>query len=115
NFEKYDGIVLADILHYLQPAQQTKVIEKCIDNLNPGGIIIIREGNKDLGERHKGTKLTEFFSTRLFSFNKTTTHGLSYLSGQTIRDITTAKKMECIEMDNTKFTSNVFFLIKHSQ
>ena len=35
------------------------------------GIIIIREGDKDLAERHKGTKLTEFFSTRIIGFNKT--------------------------------------------
>jgi 1-acyl-sn-glycerol-3-phosphate acyltransferase len=45
NFEKYDGIILSDVLHYLQPVEQTSVIEKCIASLNSGGKIIIREGN----------------------------------------------------------------------
>ena len=29
-FEEYDGIIMADMLHYLQPVQQREVIEKCI-------------------------------------------------------------------------------------
>jgi len=115
HFEKYDGIILSDVLHYLQPSQQTAVIEKCIASLNPGGKIIIREGNRDMKERHRGTKLTEFFSTKLFGFNKMMPHGLSFISGTTIRKIVTEKNMECIEMDNTKYTSNMIFVVKHAQ
>ncbi|MEI9910596.1 MAG: 1-acyl-sn-glycerol-3-phosphate acyltransferase [Bacteroidota bacterium] len=44
SFEKYDTIILADILHYLQPDQQLQVIEKCIGQLNPGGIVCYQGG-----------------------------------------------------------------------
>ena len=114
SFDRYDGIILSDVLHYLQPKQQQTVIEKCIDHLNPGGTIVIREGDKELGEKHAGTRLTEYFSTKMFGFNKTTKHGLSFLSGETISKIAGEKKMHCKKIDNTKYTSNVIFVIKHA-
>jgi 1-acyl-sn-glycerol-3-phosphate acyltransferase len=114
-FEKYDAIILADMLHYLQPEQQKMTIEKCIDHLNPGGIVIIRDGNKDAARKHKGTELTEFFSTRLLSFNKTADNGLSFLSANSIREIAMAKNMGCMEIDNSKFTSNMVFVLKKKQ
>lgn len=114
-FEQYDAIVLADILHYLQPEQQRLVIEKCIRNLNKEGIIIIRDGNSDLQERHKGTKLTEFFSTRFIGFNKTTASGLSFMSGKMINQIAKENNMDCKEIDETKYTSNIIFIIKQQE
>jgi 2-polyprenyl-3-methyl-5-hydroxy-6-metoxy-1,4-benzoquinol methylase len=113
-FENYDCIILADILHYLQSDQQEQVIEKCIQSLNPGGSIVIRDGNADLKTRHRGTKLTEFFSTRLIGFNKTSGKGLSFLSGKMIRALATKHLMELEEIDTTKFTSNIVFVIKRS-
>nr|AUN35625.1 1-acyl-sn-glycerol-3-phosphate acyltransferase [uncultured bacterium] len=113
--DNYDAIVMADILHYLQPEQQKLVIEKCIRHLNPNGIIVIRDGDKDLEERHKGTKMTEFFSTKFFKFNKTTEQGLSFLSGKFISQVAADQKMECNKIDNTKHTSNIIFVIKHRE
>lgn len=114
-FEQYDAIILSDILHYLQPDQQKLVIEKCFRHLNYGGVILIRDGNKDLKERHKGTKLTEFFSTKFFGFNKTAGAGLSFLSAGSIKDLSTWHNMYCKEIDQTKYTSNIIFVIKHAQ
>ncbi|MEO7523422.1 MAG: methyltransferase domain-containing protein, partial [Ferruginibacter sp.] len=110
----YDAIIMADVLHYLQPKEQREVIEKCIRHLNPGGRIIIRDGNKDLQERHKGTKLTEFFSTKLLGFNKTRGHGLSFLSGKLVNEIVKNNNMHCDEIDDTKYTSNIVFVIKRN-
>ncbi len=115
SFEQYNGIVIADVLHYLQPEQQRVVIEKCIRHLQPGGTFIIRDGNKDLADRHKGTRITEYFSTRLLGFNKTTSNGLSFLSASLIREITGRYNMECTEIDNTRYTSNMMFVIRHAQ
>ena len=112
-FEKYDGIVVADMLHYLTPEQQKQMIGKCMESLNEGGYLIIRDGDKDLEEKHKGTKLTEFFSTKLFGFNKTTGSGLSFLSGSMISDMAAAYNMECRKIDETKYTSNVIFVIQN--
>ena len=114
-FDNYDAIVMADILHYLQPDQQRQVIEKCIRHLEPGGTIIIRDGNSDLKERHKGTRLTEFFSTKFSGFNKTNEHGLSFLSGRMIHEIAKEHNMACNEIDATKYTSNIVFVIKHRE
>ncbi|MBC7904254.1 MAG: class I SAM-dependent methyltransferase, partial [Gemmatimonadaceae bacterium] len=112
DFETYDCIIMSDVLHYLQEDEQKKVVEKCIDSLHTGGILIIRDGNKDLEKRHKGTKLTELFSTRIFAFNKTSGKGLNFISASLIKGIASEKNVECVEMDNTKFTSNVVFIIK---
>lgn len=113
SFGRYDGIVIADMLHYLQDDQQKLVINKCIQNLSKGGTLVIRDGDKDRAEKHKGTKLTELFSTRLFGFNKTTDAGLSFLSASTIHEIAKANNMLCREIDETKYTSNIVFVITH--
>ncbi len=100
------------MLHYLEPEDQKAVIEKCIRHLNPGGTLIIRDGNKDLVEKHKGTRITEFFSTKLMAFNKTSGKGLSFLSGSLIREIAMSHQLECVEIDQTRYTSNMLFIIK---
>lgn len=114
SFEKYDAIILADILHYLQPDQQKQVIEKCIGQLNPDGIVIIRDGDTDAATKHKRTKLTEFFSTRVFKFNKTEKGGLSFLSGRSIRETAAMQKMECRKICDSKITSNTIFVLTKS-
>jgi 1-acyl-sn-glycerol-3-phosphate acyltransferase len=112
--EPSDGIILADVLHYLQPDQQVKLLEACMDRLNPGGVLLVRDGDRDLEERHKGTKRTEFFSTRFFSFNKTVHPALYYLSGQAIRDLASRKNMVCRSIDPSRYTSNIIFVITHA-
>jgi 1-acyl-sn-glycerol-3-phosphate acyltransferase len=111
-FEQYDAIIVADMLHYLPPAQQKLVIEKCISNLNPGGLLIIRDGDADKKAMHKKTKLTEFFSTRVLNFNKTKETGLSFLSGAMIRKLAAEKNMSCSEMPDSKHTSNTIFILE---
>lgn len=110
-FEKYDGIIIADVLHYLQPEQQKATIIKCFQSLNPGGTLIIRDGNAEMQQRHKGTKLTEFFSTKVFSFNKTSNEGLSFLSAGMIHDLAAEFNMAVRVLDESRLTSNVVFVI----
>ncbi len=71
NFEPADVFLFSDVLHYIPKEDQEKVISNCIRNLNSGGMIIIRDANTKLKERHKGTQFTELFSTKIFGFNKT--------------------------------------------
>jgi len=56
----HDGILLGDVLHYLLPEKQKALLQTCMENLKPGGVLLIREGNADLDARHKRTRLTEF-------------------------------------------------------
>ena len=100
------------MLHYLQPEEQKQLVEKCISNLNPGGMVVIRDGDKDKEEHHKRTKLTEFFSTRVLNFNKTKETGLSFLSGKMIRSIAAERKMSYKEMADSRLTSNTIFILK---
>ena len=111
-FEEYDVVILADMLHYLQPGEQRVIVEKCIDNLKAGGAVIIREGDKDVEGRHKRTRLTEWLSTKILNFNKTKETGLSFLSGKMIRDIAAEKGMTCREIADSKLTSNTIFILK---
>jgi 1-acyl-sn-glycerol-3-phosphate acyltransferase len=112
SFGEYEGIVISDVLHYLPPAEQMQVIEKCIQSLRPGGVLLIRDGDTEKGNKHKTTRLTEFLSTRVFNFNKTREHRMSYLSGSTIEAIARDHDLTLTEIDNTKFTSNIIFVLK---
>ncbi len=111
NFEKYDGIIMADMLHYLPEEEQHSVLQKAIHSLLPGGILVIRDGDSEK-EKHGGTKLTEFFSTKVFAFNKTAATGLSFLTGSMVRKVAADNNMDCREIDETKYTSNVIFVLR---
>ncbi|MFV0605303.1 MAG: 1-acyl-sn-glycerol-3-phosphate acyltransferase [Niabella sp.] len=110
-YKKYNGITIMDVLHYLQPQMQIVVIEKAINALLPGGVLIIRDGDADLAGKHKGTQLTELFSTKIFSFNKTVNQ-LSFLSGKTIETLAKKHGMLLERIDNTKYTSNVVWVLR---
>lgn len=110
DLQQYDTIIIADVLHYMEPAQQREVIRKSIDALLPGGRLIIREGNADLKDRHQGTQLTEFFSVKLLKFNKSV-NDLHFISGETVKALAFDRECTLEVIDDTKFTSNVIFVI----
>ncbi|WP_298711372.1 trifunctional MMPL family transporter/lysophospholipid acyltransferase/class I SAM-dependent methyltransferase [Chitinophaga sp.] len=109
-----DAFVLLDVLHYLQPEQQASLVRRCMDKLRPGGVIIIRDGDADLKQKHRGTKLTELFSTKLLGFNKTAAHPLSFFSSATLRQTVESHGGTVERIDQTKFTSNVVFIIRNA-
>ncbi len=105
-----DVFIINDVLHYLPEKMQIEVIEKCITLLNPQGIIIIRDADKDLEKRHWGTKVTEFFSTNI-GFNQTK-FDLEFVSGSLIQSIAKKHNLNIDVIDNTKRTSNLIYVIK---
>ena len=111
DFGEQDAFIISDVLHYLQPEEQEALIKKCITNLADDGILIIREGDADLKDRQKGTALTEFFSTKALKFNKTE-RPLSFVSSSRIREIVAASGASVEQIDNTRYTSNIIFVIK---
>jgi predicted RND superfamily exporter protein/2-polyprenyl-3-methyl-5-hydroxy-6-metoxy-1,4-benzoquinol methylase len=112
NYEKSDVFVISDVLHYLQEESQAVLICKCLDNLNEAGTLIIRDGNTELEERHKGTKLTEFFSTKVVGFNKVTIDKLCFTSKEKILSIVSGYPVTVEILDTTQFTSNIIFIIR---
>ena len=114
NFEPADVFLLSDVLHYIPKEDQEKVISNCIKNLNDNGMIIIRDANTKLKERHKGTRFTEIFSTKIFGFNKTMSESkeLFFVSSDDIFEMFKKHNMEVDIVDQTKLTSNVVYIIK---
>ena len=106
-----DIFIFSDVLHYLPLARQEILLERCIQQLNPGGKIIIRDADRDMSRRHRGTRYTEFFSTRS-GFNKSDRNMLYYLSGETIRETALKHELKLEVIDNTRFTSNILFVLK---
>jgi uncharacterized protein len=109
-YGRADVFLISDVLHYLTPEEQQQVLTKMANHLNEGGRIIIRDGDRAKEERHKGTKLTEFFSTGI-GFNKTR-NKLNYISGAMIEAYAEQHNFEMEIIDNTKRTSNLVFVLK---
>ncbi|OJV54710.1 MAG: hypothetical protein BGO31_06995 [Bacteroidetes bacterium 43-16] len=107
------GIIVSDVLHYLTPAAQLAVLEKCYTALEPGGVLIIRDGIKELAERHKGTELSEQFSTHIMGFNKTKNE-LHFIYKKDIETWAAKYDMQIKIIDNTKNTSNIMMLLYKS-
>ena len=91
-------------------ADQEQVIIKCIENLNSGGIILLRDADSSLKGRHWGTRYTEFISTNI-GFNKTK-NKLEFVSSNFIFDVLKKYNLNYEKIDNTKLTSNITYIIK---
>ena len=68
--ENADAIIIADTLHYLSEEAQLQTLKNCDSGLNPGGLLLIRDGLSDLGNSHEWTKNSEKWSTKIMKFNK---------------------------------------------
>jgi uncharacterized protein len=109
-----DGFLLGDVLHYLPYDRQEALLETCIRNLRPGGVILVRDGNADQSERHQRTKFTELFSTKIFRFNKTIddSGNLFFTSGQKLQYIAEQHGLTFEIIDRKRVTSNNFFVLR---
>ncbi|MFT4155353.1 1-acyl-sn-glycerol-3-phosphate acyltransferase [Parafilimonas sp.] len=112
SFEKYDAIIMSDVLHYLDAPAQKKLIENCCNSLNDDGMLLIRDANTDIKSRHFYTRLSEFFSTKFIGFNKTLGNSLSFFSGQLVKEVAALNNMSCVAAESSKYTSNVMYVLK---
>jgi len=108
---KSRAFILADVLHYFPEEEQEKLIVRCIENLEDGGILIIRDADRQMGRKHFGTRLSEFFSTRI-GFNKTeeSRNRLYFTSRAKISGILARYDMLVEVIDETKMTSNIVYI-----
>ena len=106
-----DVFILSDVLHYLPEEKQEQLLVTCMQHLNPSGVILIRDADKDLKKRHLGTRYTEFFSTH-FGFNKAIHKKLFFFSGKKIIEVANRHGMQVEIIDNTRLTSNLFYILK---
>jgi predicted exporter/2-polyprenyl-3-methyl-5-hydroxy-6-metoxy-1,4-benzoquinol methylase len=111
-YENTDAFVISDVLHYLKEADQQRLIHTCVDKLNQGGVLILRDGNSAMKQRHQGTRLTEFFSTKVLGFNKVNLEKLCFTSEEKIFEMLKEKPVTIEVLDQTRFTSNIIFIIR---
>jgi len=108
---KSRAFILADVLHYFSEEKQEKLIVTCIENLEEGGVLIIRDADRQMGRKHFGTRLSEFFSTRT-GFNQTLKgrNELYFTSKSKISEILSSYDLQVKVIDETKMTSNIVFI-----
>ena len=66
-----EAFILNDVIHYMAPEAQERLLIRCAAKLTEEGYIIVREGDCSDGKRHRMTEETERWSTRILGFNKT--------------------------------------------
>jgi len=106
-----DAVMILDVLHYLSVENQHALIRSSFQGLKSGGILIIRDGDSSQESKHNGTKLTEFFSTKLLKFNKQTEQDLCFTSSKTIIDTLSDFNVEVKVVDTTVYTSNIVYYV----
>jgi 2-polyprenyl-3-methyl-5-hydroxy-6-metoxy-1,4-benzoquinol methylase len=108
------AFILADVLHYFPEDEQEKLLGKCIGKLEEGGVIIIRDADRQMEQKHFGTRLSEFFSTRI-GFNQTRGEDkkLYFTSREKLLKILEKHGMEVEIVDETKMTSNLIFIARN--
>lgn len=112
---KSDVFIISDTLHYMPENEQIRLIERCIENLNPKGRLIIRDADSNLEKRTRVTKFTEFLSTRLFKFNEMKFKKLNYTNSLLIRKIADKHELKAERYDFSKNTSNIIYILKASE
>jgi len=114
SFGNKDAILLSDVLHYLPQKSQEELLSRCIEKLNPGGMILVRDADSKLEKRHKRTELTEFFSTRIIGFNKTAdaSRELYFTSLENITRIIDSHGVKMEVIHEAKYTSNLLLIIR---
>jgi len=111
-YEMADVFIIMDTLHYLPQDEQEFVITQAVKHLNPNGKIIIRDADTDLNKKHKGTKFSEWQSTKVFGFNKTKNDSkkLYFSSAKKTQTLLESLGLQVYIVDNTKLNSNVVII-----
>lgn len=105
-----DVFILSDILHYLIFEEQTELIGRCVKELQEGGMIVIRDSNAEQTDAHKLTRLSEWFSTRVFAFNKKDRE-LQFPDEAQFQRIAKTHGLLCQTQANDRFSSNTIYIL----
>lgn len=107
-----DVFILNDMLHYMSYKHQHELLTKCARLLSPHGMIIVRDGNTTKIRKHRLTRFTEFFSTRILDFNRRTIETLCFTSEAQIQLIADECRLKVENIQNDKYTSNTIYILR---
>jgi O-methyltransferase involved in polyketide biosynthesis len=111
--EAADVFFINDVLHYLPTSDQYHLLERIVALLQPNGLLFIRDGLENDTQRHKKTKLTEWLSTNVFKFNKTT-NSLYFIDENELHTFASKHGLAIEKIQHSTTTSNVLFVLKKS-
>lgn len=109
-----DVFIMNDMLHYMDALSQERLLESCISNLLPGGMLIIRDGDARGTAKHRVTRFTELLSTRLLEFNKKE-NDLCFPAHELFARLAARHHMEIKQRANDRFTSNMIYILKKKE
>ena len=93
---------------------QRTLLLRCVEQLRPGGKLIVRDGNAANTGKHRLTRFTELLSTGIFNFNKTTEQ-LCFTSEEQISSIAQACGMQLEILPNDRYTSNTIYIFQKNK
>ena len=105
--------ILNDVLHYLDRDRQLELLEKCLRKISSSkeNMLIFRDADASLEKRNRFTRFTEFQSTRVFGFNKTTSP-LVYLESREYEDVIVKAGCRFERFELSRRTSNVIYVVR---
>lgn len=109
NLPQADVFVLNDMLHYMDYDSQNELLNRCLQNLQDQGMIIVRDSDAEKVEKQKITRFTEILSTKIFKFNKTE-QKLQFPTAKQFHLFAQANDLEIQRKMNDKYTSNQIFI-----
>ena len=104
-----DAFIINDMLHYIAPEEQERLLSRCAERLTAGGCIIVREGDRSRRKRHRLTEETERWSTRILGFNKTC-GTLHFPTGEWMEEAARRLGLTLRIEDYTRHTSNMRYI-----
>lgn len=113
-YPESDVFILNDMLHYMDYANQERLLAACVDKLLPGGRIIVRDSDASEAHRHRLTRFTELLSTRLLLFNKSD-HKLSFPSHQQFEQFANRYQLHLEPYANDRYTSNTIYVFTRKE
>lgn len=106
-----DAFILNDVLHYVSPKEQERLIAACAERLDDGGCLVIREGDAARSRNHRLTEQTERWSVRILRFNKSRGQ-LHFPTGEWL--VATAERygLTCESCESMRHTSNRRYIFR---
>ena len=105
-----DVFLFNDSLHYVDEMSQEKVLENCLAVLNPGGMLIVRDGDVS-DEQHGRIINTEKWSVKILNFNRSE-NNLTWVSKSWMQDFAERNNLDLKMRKCDEGTSEMLYVFR---